>query len=69
MILRVRRYTLFEQFSTGNRMVTSELYPMDMLIHGSELWQWLRGWWNIGTLGRFSRRYDLKNPSTTVHAE
>ena len=21
-------------------------------------WQWLRGWWNIGTLGGFSRLYD-----------
>ena len=21
-------------------------------------WQWLRGWWNIGTIGGFSRLYD-----------
>ena len=21
-------------------------------------WQWLRGWWNIGSLGGFSRLYD-----------
>ena len=21
-------------------------------------WQWLRGWWNIGTLGGFYRPYD-----------
>ena len=36
-------------------------------------WQWLRGWWNIATIGGFSRLYrlrqNLKNPSTTSFAQ
>ena len=27
-------------------------------VHGRDPWQWLRGWWTIGTVGGFSRLYD-----------